>query len=112
MGNNNIAWESDTAYNVENKGSRRNACSSSSNLTFSNLPLDVPASVVCTQRYYNPNDIAVRPPYQYQIPVPDNNAYYVVILHLVELVRFVGVIVIIFAVVVVEVLLTTSPPPI
>ena len=91
--NNNHRWESDTAYNVEAKGSRRNVCSSSSsnnNTTFfTNLPLDTPASVFCTQRYYNPqNIIAYRPPYQYQIPVPDNDAYYVVILHVVELVRF------------------------
>ena len=90
--NNNYRWESDTAYNVDGKGSRRNVCSSSSinNTTFfTNLPLDTPASVFCTQRYYNPqNIIAYRPPYQYQIPVPDNDAYYVVILHVVELVRF------------------------
>ena len=90
--NNNHRWESDTAYNVDGKGSRRNVCSSSSinNTTFfTNLPLDTPASVFCTQRYYNPqNIIAYRPPYQYQIPVPDNDAYYVVILHVVELVRF------------------------
>ena len=87
--NNNARWESDTIYNVENKGNRRNICGSQPNIVIqNNRPLaKVPAAVYCSQRNYNQNNIFTIPPFQYNIPVPENNQYYLVKLHFVEMVR-------------------------
>lgn len=84
--NNNARWESDTTYNVGNKGNRRNICTNQPNITMTNLPPNVPRTLYCTQRFYAPNVFTV-PPYQYNIPVPENNAYYLVKLHFLEMVR-------------------------
>ena len=84
--NNNARWESDTTYNVGNKGNRRNICTNQPNITMMNLPPNVPRTLYCTQRFYAPNVFTV-PPYEYNIPVPQNNAYYLVKLHFLEMVR-------------------------
>jgi Malectin domain len=84
--NNNTRWESDTTYNVGNKGNRRNICTSQPNIPMMNIPLNVPPSLYCTQRFYASN-VFNAPPYQYNIPVPESNAYYLVKLHFFEMVR-------------------------
>jgi hypothetical protein len=84
----NTRWESDTPYNVGNKGNRRNICTNQPNISITNVPSHVPSSVYCTQRFYAANNIFTIPPFQYNIPVPNNNAYYIVKLHFVEMVRF------------------------
>ena len=79
--NNNTRWESDSAYNLGNKGNRRNVCSTV-NIT---PPLStLPAAMYCSQRFYSTTTFAQ--PFQYNIPVL-NNANYTVVLHFAELVR-------------------------
>ena len=84
-GNNNTRWESDTPYNLGNKGQRNNICTSQPNITFANVSTTVPRTLYCTQRFYNPTTFP--PPYQFNIPVPTNNTYYIVKLHFIEFVR-------------------------
>lgn len=85
--NNNTRWEADTPYNLQNKGQRQNVCTSNPNITFANLPPQVPATLYCTQRFYESATFA--PPYQYRINV--TTGYYIVKLHFMEFVRtFVG----------------------
>ena len=83
--NNNTRWEADTPYNFQNKGNRYNICSQQPNVTFTNVSSSVPRTLYCTQRFYKPT--VFPPPYQYHIPVPTNDSYYIVKLHFMEYVR-------------------------
>ena len=83
--NNNTRWEADTPYNFQNKGNRYNICSQQPNVTFANVSSSVPRTLYCTQRFYKPT--VFPPPYQYNIPVPTNDSYYIVKLHFMEYVR-------------------------
>ena len=83
--NNNTRWEADTPYNFQNKGNRYNICSQQPNVTFANVSSTVPRTLYCTQRFYKPT--VFPPPYQYNIPVPTNDSYYIVKLHFMEYVR-------------------------
>jgi Malectin domain len=66
----NIVWERDQYYTTESR-------------TYSTC--NATPSLYCNDRYWRVLNI---PPYQYNIPVPYNNATYQVKLHFVELVRF------------------------
>ena len=79
--NNNTRWESDSAYNLGNKGNRRNVCST---VTVTPPLSTLPAAMYCSQRFYSTNTFSQ--PFQYNIPVL-NNANYTVVLHFAELVR-------------------------
>jgi Malectin domain len=78
---NSNQWTNDAVYNLGNKGNRRNLCS---NTTVQNIPLNVPSTLYCSQRYFT--SAWYPQPFQYNIPVP-NNALYTVKLHFAELVR-------------------------
>ena len=84
-GNNNTRWESDTPYNLGNKGQRNNRCTSQPNITFANVSTTVLRTLYCTQRFYNPSTFP--PPYQFNIPVPTNHTNYIVKLLFIEFVR-------------------------